>query len=129
MKILVVDDSRLARASLIKTLNTEFEGDNEIIQGSNGEEALSLYKEESPEIVFLDLTMPIMDGFEALKAIKAFDEKALIVIVSADVQTKAVAQVMKDGAVIHIQKPINSDKMKEVIKTLRFLNKVNSHHE
>jgi len=129
LKILVIDDSRLARASVIKTLNETLGDHNEIIQGENGQEGLELYKEHSPEIVFLDLTMPVMDGFEALRQIRAFDAKAHVVIVSADIQEKAVSQVMSDGAIMHVQKPINPTKMQEIIKTANFLTKVESPHE
>jgi len=127
MKTLVVDDSRLARSAVIKTLNKELGNENEIYQAENGEVALSLYKKENPDIVFLDLTMPVMDGFEALKKIRAHDEKALIVVVSADVQEHAVSQVMSDGAIMHVQKPINETKMKEIFKTVKFLLKAGSH--
>jgi len=129
LKILIVDDSRLARASIMKTLNEEVQGVDEIFQGANGEEAESLYKEHSPNLVFLDLTMPVMDGFEALRQIKALNEKANVVIVSADIQDKAVSQVMSDGAIMHVQKPINVVKVNEIIKTVKFLTKVSSHHE
>lgn len=129
MKILVVDDSRLARASIIKVLKEAFGELDEIVQGTNGEEAVSLYKEQSPQIVFLDLTMPVMDGFEALRQIKAIDSNAHVVVVSADIQNKAVSQVMSDGAMMHVQKPITSEKMAEIIKTVNFLSKVESHNE
>jgi len=128
MKILVVDDSRLARASIIKTLKESLEEDQDIIQGVNGEEAISFYKEHSPAVVFLDLTMPVMDGFEALRQIKSINNKANVVIVSADIQEKAVSQVMHDGAIMHVQKPINTAKMQEIIKTVNFLNKAATHH-
>ncbi|MDF1880711.1 response regulator [Sulfurimonas sp. MAG313] len=129
MKILVVDDSRLARASIIKTLNEAFDNINEIIQGTNGQEAVELYQTHTPDILFLDLTMPVMDGFEALRQIRAYDDKAHVVIVSADIQEKAVSQVMHDGAIMHVQKPINAKKMQEIIKTASFLSKVESSHE
>lgn len=128
MKILVVDDSRLARASVIKTLKETFGEENEILQASNGQEALDTYKSTSIDIVFLDLTMPIMDGFEALRQIKAYDAQAHIVIVSADIQEKAVNKVMSDGALMHVQKPINATKMQEIIKTVDFLSKLELPH-
>jgi len=128
VKILVVDDSRLARASVIKTLKETFGEENEILQASNGQEALDTYKSTSIDIVFLDLTMPIMDGFEALRQIKAYDAQAHIVIVSADIQEKAVNKVMSDGALMHVQKPINATKMQEIIKTVDFLSKLELPH-
>jgi len=126
MKILVTDDSRLARSAIKKTLKEEFGEDNEIIEAENGQIAVEKYKENMPELVFLDLTMPVMDGFEALKQIKAIHNKANIVVVSADVQEIAVGKVMSDGAIMHVQKPINPKKMQEIFKTVKFLLKVKS---
>jgi len=126
MRVLVVDDSRLARSAIIKTLKKEFGEDNEIIEAENGQIAVEKYEENSPELVFLDLTMPVMDGFEALKQIKTINKKAYVVVVSADVQEHAVEKVMSDGAVMHVQKPINSKKMQEIFKTVKFLLKVES---
>ena len=73
MKILVTDDSKMARKMVIKILKDILGENVEIHEGQNGQEALDLYKELLPKIVFLDLTMPIMDGFEALEKIKEFD--------------------------------------------------------
>jgi len=126
MRILVVDDSRLARSAVKKTLKEEFGEDNEIIEAENGQIAVEKYKEYAPELVFLDLTMPVMDGFEALKQIKAIHDKAYVIVVSADVQEIAVGKVMSDGAVMHVQKPINAKKMQEIYKTVKFLLKAES---
>jgi len=126
MKILVVDDSRLARSTIIKTLKEEIGEDNEVIEAENGQIAVEKYEKDRPELVFLDLTMPIMDGFEALKQIKAIDDKAYVVVVSADVQEHAVEKVMSYGAIMHVQKPINAKKMQEIFKTVKFLLKVES---
>ena len=81
MKILVTDDSKMARKMVIKTLTEILEENVEIYEAQNGQEALDLYKQILPNIAFLDLTMPVMDGFEALKKIKEFDINAKIVII------------------------------------------------
>ena len=81
MKILVTDDSKMARKMVIKTLTEILEENVEIYEAQNGQEALDLYKQILPNIAFLDLTMPVMDGFEALKQIKEFDINAKIVII------------------------------------------------
>lgn len=119
MKILVVDDSKLARLSLIKTLR-EYEPDAEIFEAENGAIGVDLFKAENPRVVFLDLTMPVMDGYEALKHIMQMDPKAQVVVVSADVQTQAQEQVMAMGAKMMVPKPINSDKMLGVLQQLTF---------
>ncbi len=117
MKYLVVDDSKLARLSLIKSLKTNV-GEAEIFQATNGLEAVELMKKENADIVFLDLTMPEMDGYEALPILLELNSSAKVVVVSADVQTKAKEKVIILGAQLHIQKPINVEKMKEILEII-----------
>lgn len=117
LKILVVDDSKLARTFLIKTLR-EFEPRSEIYEAENGQIAVDLYKELRPSAVFLDLTMPIMDGYEALRHIISFDVAAQVVVVSADVQVQAQEMVIELGAKMMVPKPINSDKMLSILGNL-----------
>jgi len=114
MKYLVVDDSKLARLTLIKSLKAHI-GEAEIFQACNGLEAVQTMGEEKADIVFLDLTMPEMDGYEALPKLLEINNKAKVVVVSADVQTKAKERVISLGAQLHMQKPINVDKMKEIL--------------
>ena len=118
MKILVTDDSKMARKMVIKTLNEDIEEDLEIFEAQNGQEALDLYKEILPTIVFLDLTMPIMDGFTALEKIKEFDKNAKVVVISADIQKLSMDGVLKLGAFDFVKKPIDSTKMKQILKKL-----------
>ena len=118
MKILVTDDSKMARKMVIKTLTQNIEGDLEIFEAQNGQEALDLYKELSPKIVFLDLTMPIMDGFTALEKIKEFDKNAKVVVISADIQKLSMDRVLQLGAFNFVKKPIDSSKMKQIFEKL-----------
>jgi CheY-like chemotaxis protein len=117
MKYLVVDDSKLARLSLIKSLKAHI-GESEIFQATNGQEAIEIMSQEKADIVFLDLTMPVMDGYEALPKLLEINTKAKIVVVSADIQQKAKERVIAAGAELHIQKPINIDKMKEILEII-----------
>ena len=118
MKILVTDDSKMARKMVIKTLTENIEGDLEIFEAQNGQEALDLYKELSPKIVFLDLTMPIMDGFTALEKIKEFDNNAKVVVISADIQKLSMDRVLQLGAFNFVKKTIDSSKMKQIFEKL-----------
>jgi chemotaxis response regulator CheB len=88
LKILIVDDSKLARMGVIKSLN-KIEPSAELLQACNGLEAVEIFKLESPDVVFLDLTMPVMDGFEALKEIIAINANAQVIVISADIQEEA----------------------------------------
>ncbi len=116
MTILVSDDSMLARMSLKKVLS-ELEPSIEFLEASNGQEAIDTYKAHKNEIslVFLDLTMPIKTGYEALEEILACNSEAKVVVVSADVQPKAKEKVLAAGAKEVIPKPISSEKMKDLL--------------
>lgn len=115
LKILIVDDSKLARMGVIKSLQ-DIEPNAELFQASNGLEALEIFKLESPRVVFLDLTMPIMDGYETLKAIMALDTDAQVIIISADIQNEAKQRVLSAGAKNMYPKPINEEKMLQIFQ-------------
>lgn len=110
MKILVVDDSKLARLSLIKTVK-KIEPSAEFFEAENGAVAVELFEKEQSCVVFLDLTMPVMDGYEALLKIMTIDPDAQVIVVSADIQTEAKRRVLKSGAKNMLPKPINDEKM------------------
>jgi CheY-like chemotaxis protein len=118
MKYLVTDDSKLARLSLIKSLKAHIQEDSEIYEAENGEEAIEIVTQNKPEIIFLDLTMPVMDGYEALPKILEIHPKANIVVVSADIQEQAKQKVIQLGAKLHVQKPISEDKMLQILEIL-----------
>lgn len=115
MKVLVVDDSKIARMGVIKSLRG-VHPDAEIIQAINGQEAVELYQQERPDVVFLDLTMPVMDGYEALKKIKEIDEEAQVIVVSADIQSEAKLRVLVAGAKNMYPKPINTEIMMQIFE-------------
>lgn len=74
--------------------------------------------EQKPDIAFLDLTMPVMDGYEALPLMIEAHPSIKIVVVSADIQEQAKSKVIALGAKLHVQKPINPDKIKEILEVL-----------
>lgn len=115
MKILVVDDSKLARMGVVKNIKI-IEPGAEFFQATNGLEAVEIFKEQRPSVVFLDLTMPVMDGYEALKQIIAIDPMAQVVIVSADIQSEAKRRVLEAGAKSMCSKPINEEKMLQIFQ-------------
>ena len=118
MKILVTDDSKIARKMVIKTLNEATQNQLEIFEAQNGQEALDLYKEKNPDLTFLDLTMPVMDGFEALEKIKEFDKNAKVIVLSADIQKMSVDRVLALGAFNFIRKPIDLEKTQQILKKI-----------
>ncbi|HIJ59361.1 MAG TPA: response regulator [Nitrospirae bacterium] len=103
MKILIIDDSLLARIAVKKCL-IELK-DLSIYEASDGVEGLSKFKDINPDIVFLDLTMPVMDGFVTLQEIKKLNEKVNVIVLTADIQTKTAEKVMNLGATMVLKKP------------------------
>ena len=94
-KVLIIDDSIIARMGTKKCIPKE---GYEIFEAINGQEGLDKFKEINPHITFLDLTMPIMDGPEALKKMREHDREAIIVIMSADTQQSTIDNVLALGA-------------------------------
>lgn len=112
--ILVVDDSAMSRKLVIKALPPEW--DVEVHQAGNGQEALTVYKSCKAQVMLLDLTMPVMDGFEVLESLKREGLKPFVIVISADVQPKAQERVKELGAVAFLKKPIKTEEIKQVLK-------------
>ncbi|MBD3824501.1 MAG: response regulator [Epsilonproteobacteria bacterium] len=117
MRFLVADDSKLARLSTIKSLTAQLPN-AEIVQAQNGQEAIEAVKGHRIDVVFLDLTMPVMNGYEAIPEILAYSPSTKIIVVSADIQEKARERVINLGAQLHVQKPIDTSKMKEILEII-----------
>ncbi len=115
--ILIVDDSRTSRKILRQIL--EEAGHTIIGEGVDGEDGYLKYKELKPDLVTLDITMPKMDGIEALQLIKKADENGKVVMITAAGQKEKMIQAIKYGAAEFIAKPYEADEVKEIItKTL-----------
>lgn len=112
-KILIVDDSPVARAIVKKCLPKD--RDFELTEASNGQEGVQKFKEVRPDLTFLDLTMPVMDGFDALKAIKEEDNLAVVMVLSSDIQKKTVEKVVTLGADMVIPKPPSAESIQEAL--------------
>ncbi|ADL52260.1 response regulator [Clostridium cellulovorans] len=112
-KILIVDDAAFVRLSL-KTLlsNNNFEV---IGEACNGVEAVAKYQELKPDLVTMDITMPEMDGIQAVELIKSIDNNAKIIMVSSLGQEDKVMKAVISGASGFIVKPFNDE---HIIKTL-----------
>lgn len=111
-KILIVDDSRTSRKilkNIIEENGYEIAGEAE-----NGEIGVNLYKELKPDLVTLDITMPVMDGVSALKAIMEYDSSAKVIMVTAAGQKGNVVEAIKLGAFEFVTKPFDPDVIKDV---------------
>ncbi|MBL8379212.1 MAG: response regulator [Burkholderiales bacterium] len=102
--VTVVDDSALARKMLIRALPSEWAV--EITQAANGHEALAAYRAGRAGVMFLDLQMPEMDGYEVLEALRREQLDSFVVVVSADIQPLAQQRVKELGAIGFVKKPV-----------------------
>lgn len=112
-KILIGDDSILARKQL-KDIISSLGGRN-FFDASNGQEVIDIYKEQSPEVVFLDIVMPVKDGNTAIAEIMEFDPKADIVIVSSVGTQSQLKQAIQLGAKDFLQKPLNRRQIESIL--------------
>ncbi|HJV45703.1 MAG TPA: response regulator [Bacillota bacterium] len=112
--ILIVDDAMFMRAMLKRIL--EENGHTIVGEASNGEEAVSKYKSLSPDLVTMDITMPDMNGIEAVKSITALDPDAKIIMCSALGHHHMVLDAIKAGAKDFIVKPFQPDRVIEAFK-------------
>lgn len=113
IKFMICDDSILARKNLIDMLNTF--GYANILEVSNGQDAVDTYKAERPAIVLLDIVMPVKDGITATKEIMKMDPDACIIIVSSVGTQTHLREAIKSGAKDFVQKPIESELLKQII--------------
>lgn len=114
--ILICDDSALARKQMARSLPPALNAD--ITFATHGLEALSLLEQHSYQLMFLDLTMPELDGFGTLEAMQSNGDLTPVVVVSGDIQPKAKERVMALGAKAFIQKPISKDDLNAVIREI-----------
>ena len=116
-KILIGDDSILARKQLKDVLSSF--GAVNFIDAVNGKEAVEKYISEKPDLVFLDIVMPIKDGISAVKEIIAENPQAFIVIVSSVGTQQQLKSAIEAGAKDFVQKPLKEEQIKALI-TNRF---------
>lgn len=117
---LVIDDSKISRKWLIEMIPKKILEHATVVEGVNGQEAIDFYKEHRPDVVFLDITMPVLDGFGALEAIKAINSDAIVVMVSADRQKSTKEKVLAMGASAILSKPIDAEEFRSTLLNLVF---------
>ena len=111
--LLICDDSNMARKQVARSLPEGWDVD--ITFATNGVEGLEAIRAGKGEMVFLDLTMPELDGYGVLETIKEENLKCVVIVISADIQPEARERVMKFGALDFIRKPINNEKLVDVL--------------
>jgi len=115
-KIMIVDDSLIIRVNLKKLL--EKNGYEVVAEAANGQEAVEKYEKFHPDLVTMDITMPVLDGISATQEILAIDSNACVVMISALGQEAKIIEALNKGARHYIVKPF---KEINVINTLTAL--------
>lgn len=105
----------MARKQVLRSLPAGWDVD--ISYATNGLEGIAAIRAGKGEVVFLDLTMPEMDGYQVLEAVLDENLKAIIIVISGDIQPTARARAIQLGALDFIQKPINADKLADMLHT------------
>ncbi|MDE6926444.1 MAG: response regulator [Acetatifactor sp.] len=112
--ILVCDDAAFMRM-MIKDILTK-NGYNVAGEAENGAKAVEKYKELTPDLVLMDITMPEMDGIQALKEIRKLDANSKIIMCSAMGQQAMVIEAIQNGAKDFIVKPFQAERVLEAVK-------------
>ena len=107
-KVLVVDDAQFLRVRITKMLGSE---GHEYQEASNGVEAVQHYKSYQPDVVLMDITMPEMDGMDALREIRTMDPNSKVVMLTALGQESIVLEAIKLGAKDFIVKPFEKERV------------------
>ena len=114
--VMIVDDSKTSRYMLRSILVQN--GYEVIAEAENGQEGYDKYCELNPDFVTLDITMPVMDGLEALEEIMKFDKKAKVVMITAAGQQVKVIQALKIGAEKFVVKPFDKEKVRRTLEEM-----------
>lgn len=117
--LLICDDSSMARKQVARSLPESWDVD--ITFAVNGLEGLDAIRAGKGEMTFLDLTMPEMDGYGVLEQVFNEGLNAMIIVISGDIQPEARERVKKLGAIEFIKKPINKDKLSDVLQSYGLL--------
>ena len=115
-KILLVDDAAFMRKVIRDTLSKA--GYTDIHEAVDGADAVEKYAQLAPDLVLMDITMPNMDGLEALKAIRGADGNANVVMCSAMGQESMVMDAVRSGAKDFIVKPFKPDRVLKTVSTI-----------
>lgn len=114
LKILIGDDSILARKQMKDIIKSE--GNPTFIEAADGQEAIDKYKENQPDLVFLDIVMPIKDGNAAIREIIDFDSRAVIIVASSVGTQSQLKSALENGAKDFVQKPLDKDQILNILK-------------
>jgi CheY-like chemotaxis protein len=115
-RVLICDDSKLARKQLARVLPADW--DVEVEFAEDGQDALDILSSSAFDLLFLDLNMPVKDGYETLEALQSFEQAPAVIVVSGDVQPKAIQRVKDMGAIAFHKKPASSEELRSLLLSL-----------
>tara|TARA_R100001039_G_scaffold39006_2_gene43101 strand:- start:2008 stop:3021 length:1014 start_codon:yes stop_codon:yes gene_type:complete len=124
LAVLICDDSGLARRQMARALPPEW--DISVSFAENGSQAIAAIQQGKADLVFLDLNMPVMNGYEVLDQIRTDDLPTLVLVVSGDIQAEARSRVMAKGALDFIRKPVSPEQISAVLKRYGILSLADS---
>ncbi|MGE3820731.1 MAG: response regulator [Isosphaeraceae bacterium] len=116
-RLLVVDDAMIMR-KLIRDVAREA-GWEVAAEAANGAEAVALYEEHRPDLVTMDLVMPVMGGNEALRKIRSADPQARVIVVTALDQKQTLMESIRDGAMDFVVKPFDRERILNLLNKVR----------
>jgi len=111
-KVLIVDDQNGIRVLLMEVFSSE---GYQTFQASNGKMALEIVKNESPDLVLLDMKIPGMDGLEILKRVKEINRDIKVIMMTAYGELDMIKEATELGALMHFTKPFDIDEMRTVV--------------
>lgn len=109
--VLICDDSNLARKQVLRSLPQDW--DKTVQLATNGQEAVDVLRSEDVDVLFLDLTMPVLDGLGVLQTLKDENITSNIFVISADIQPEMQKKVMALGAKAFLSKPVKPETLSE----------------
>lgn len=112
-KILIVDDSPISR-KMLKSCIPKDRG-YELFEAGDGLAGVEAFKKVQPDVTFMDLTMPVMDGASATEAIRKHDPNARVIVCTADIQVKSISTVMSLGALMVVKKPPTKETIEDAL--------------
>ncbi len=115
-KIMLVDDAAFMRMTIKNCLQRA--GYTNLVEAENGMTACEMYQNEMPDLVIMDITMPDLDGIQALRAIKIMDPKAKVVMCSAMGQEAMVVEAIRLGALDFIVKPFKPNRILQTVSKI-----------
>lgn len=116
LKVLICDDSTLSRKKLKDCLAAL--GCVHVYEAANGNEAVIVYEQNVPDLVFMDIVMPEKDGIETIKEILSYNPNAKVVMASSVGTQNHLKEAIKAGAYDFLQKPIDSEQVKHIVTNL-----------